>query len=101
IGFSAGSVSFGGLTIGTAVGGAGAGLTVTLNAAATSAAIEALIENLTYADNSNAPTASRTLSIVVTDATGASTAANFAELAGAANPLNGASLGPFSSPALG
>ena len=52
-------VSFGGTVIGSFAGGAGTTLTVTFNAAATSAAIEALIENLTYANSSDTPTASR------------------------------------------
>jgi uncharacterized protein (DUF2141 family) len=101
IGFSAGTVSFGGVAIGTATGGAGGTLTVTFNGAATSQAIETLIENLTYANSSNTPTASRTLTVLVTDAAGASTATNFAGLAGAANPLDGIDTGNFSLPALG
>ena len=52
IGLAGGTVSFGGVEIGTVSGGAGGDLTVTFNAQATSAAIEALIENLTYANAS-------------------------------------------------
>jgi hypothetical protein len=48
-----GAVSFGGTQIGTASGGVGSALTVTFNAAATAAAIEALIENLTYENASD------------------------------------------------
>ena len=70
IGFSGGNVTYGGVTIGTATGGDGATLTVTFNANATTAAIEALIQNLTYANASDAPTASRTLTITLTDAGG-------------------------------
>src|SRR4051812_37509722 len=46
IGVSGGDVSFVGTLIGSFAGGAGSTLTVTFNAAATAAGIEALIENL-------------------------------------------------------
>src|SRR3954465_6044970 len=59
IGVSGSNVSFGGTLIGSFAGGAGSTLTVTFNAAATAAGIEALIENLTYANSSDTPTASR------------------------------------------
>src|SRR5439155_13673519 len=92
IGFNTntGAVSFGGVTIGTATGGTGATLTVTFNASATSASIDALIQDLSYQNTSDAPTASRTLFVEVTDAAGASTLlpASFAEQTGAANPFN-------------
>ena len=48
-----GTVSFGGVAIGTVTGGVGTTLTVTFNASATSAAIDALIQNLTYANASD------------------------------------------------
>jgi hypothetical protein len=104
--FNAGTgvVSFDGVAIGTATGGVGSTLTVTFNAAATSAAIEALIQNLTYANASDTPTASRALTIEVTDAAGAGTrgsALSFTELAGASNPLNGVNVGIFSAPTFG
>ncbi len=70
IGLSGADVSFGGVVIGTLAGGAGATLTITFNANATSTAIGALIQNLTYANSSDAPTASRDLVINVTDAAG-------------------------------
>jgi hypothetical protein len=74
IGFSAGTVSFGGTVIGTASGGsAGTALTVTFNGNATSAAIDALIQDLSYANTANTPTASRTLTVTVTDAAAATT----------------------------
>jgi uncharacterized protein (DUF2141 family) len=102
IGMSGSNLSFGGTLIGTVTGGSnGAALTVTFNAAATAAAIEALIENLTYANSSDAPAASRTLTITVTDAAGAATTrANFAQATGAANPFNGV-YGGYSKPSLG
>ena len=56
-------MTYGGTVIGTASGGAGTTLTVTFNAEATSAAIDALIQNLTYANTANTPTASRTLTV--------------------------------------
>ena len=70
IGFAGGTVSYGGVAIGTVSGGAGGNLTVAFNGMANSAAIEALIENLTYANASDTPTPSRTLTVEVTDAAG-------------------------------
>ena len=70
IGLSGSDVTFGGVVIGTLTGGSGTTLTVTFNGAATPVAIEALIQNLTYANVSNSPTASRTLALNVTDAAG-------------------------------
>ena len=95
IGFSGGNVTFGGTLIGTAAGGAGATLTITFNAAATTAAIDALIQNLTYANTSDTPTADRTLEIKVTDADGFAAIApiTFAEQTGAANPFDGVGVG--------
>ncbi len=84
------------VAIGTATGGVGTAFTVTFNASATAAMIDLLIENLTYANVSNAPTASRALRINVTDAAGGDLgvrAASFTEHTGAANPFNGIDLG--------
>ena len=104
IGFSGGNVSYQGVLIGTATGGAGTTLTVTFNASATAAAIEALIEDLTYANSSGTPTPSRTLAVTVTDAVGAATASlaapSFDEQTGAANPFNGIDVGRNAAPAL-
>ena len=97
-----GAVSFGGVAVGTATGGIGGTLTVTFNASATSAAIEALIENLTYANVSDAPTASRTLTVDVTDAAGAGThGAALGFTAHASDPLAGIDVGYSSTPAFG
>ena len=63
-----GTVTYGGVAIGTATGGAGQTFTVVFNATATVAAIDALIQNLTYANTSDTPTSARTLSIAVTNA---------------------------------
>ena len=67
IGVSGSDISYGGVVIGTATGGVGNQFTVTLNAAATSAAVDALIQHLTYANVSDTPIASRGLTIRVTD----------------------------------
>ena len=103
IGHSGGNVTFGGTVIGAATGGAGATLTVTFNANATSAAVEALIENLTYANSSDAPTASRTLKAVLTDGDGNPVIAppSFAMQTGAGNPFNGFDIGLDSKPTFG
>ena len=99
IGFDGTNVSYGNVVIGTLAGGsAGADLTITFNAAASSEAIDALIQNLTYANSSDAPTTSRELLLNVTDADGATldvtgadlgvtSVSTFAPLTGAANPL--------------
>jgi uncharacterized protein (DUF2141 family) len=103
IGFSGGNVTFGGSVIGTASGGVGTTLTVTFNASATAAAIDALIQNLAYANSSDTPTASRTLTVRVTDAAGGATNLSnpsFAEQTGAANPFNGIDVGYGSHPTL-
>lgn len=70
IGFDAdtGAVYFGGVLIGYAVGGCGcAPFEVMLNDEATVEAVEALIENITYANNSDAPTENRELTLHVFD----------------------------------
>jgi hypothetical protein len=100
IGVSGNDVTFGGTLIGSFAGGAGSTLTVTFNAAATAAAIEALIENLTYANSSDTPTASHSLELKVTDAAGFAATAPiaFAEQTGAANPVNTVAVGGHSTP---
>ena len=71
IGVAGTTISFGGTVIGTWQGGYGRVLSVALNADASAAAVEALIENLTYASTTDAPTADRTLRLDVVDAAGA------------------------------
>ncbi|QDX25001.1 hypothetical protein FPZ54_02460 [Sphingomonas suaedae] len=71
IGVSDGIVSYHGVAIGTAIGGVGATFTVTLNAAATTEAVQALTRSITYANASDSPTATRDLELIVTDANGA------------------------------
>ena len=97
IGVSGANITYGGTVIGTLAGGAGSTLIVTLNAAATSAAVDALIQNLTYANVSDTPTADRTLTINVTDAAGADFAPeSFAPLA--SNPFAGFDVGFYATP---
>ena len=82
IGFSAGTVSFGGTAIGTATGGTGgANLVVTFNAAATSAAISALLSNITFLNTNVATSASTRLArFVLTDGNGLSSTASDAAI---------------------
>ena len=75
IGVSGTTVSFGGVAIGTIQGAPNNGvgtnaLQINLNASATLAAVEALLENLTYQSSANIPTASRTLRVTVADGAG-------------------------------
>lgn len=72
VGFNAGVVSYGGTAIGNIVsdGQNGADLVLQFNASATAPAVEAVIENLTYRNSSNNPTASRQISVVVSDGDG-------------------------------
>ena len=98
IGFAGGNVTYGGTVIGTASGGAGATLTVTFNASATSDAVEALIENLSYGNASDSPTASHALSIYVSDA---SSDKQFVKESGSANPFNGIDVDSASAPTFG
>ena len=94
VGLDGTNVTFGGVVVGTLSGGVGYTLSVALNAAATSVAVDAVIQNLMYANTSDAPTASRDLVVSVTDAAGeylgriADTPSTFVELTGAANPVN-------------
>ncbi len=101
IGVSGGTISFGGVAIGTASGGVGGDFTVTFNSAVTGAAVDALIQRLAYANVSDAPTATRTLTLDVVDANGVrvnGVVPAFTEQTGSANPLNGVTVGFFSTP---
>ncbi|MCP5224097.1 MAG: cadherin-like domain-containing protein [Thauera sp.] len=82
IGVSGNTVSYGGVAIGTLVsnGANGADLVVSLNASATPQAVEALIENLTYANSSTDPAASRLVSIRVNDGAGGASAAHTVQI---------------------
>ncbi len=103
IGLSGSDVTYGGVVVGTLSGGSGADLVITFNAAATAAAIDALIQNLTYANVSDTPTTSRTLSLNLVDAHGdtfVDSPTTFAEQTSTANPFNGFSTTNNSIPAL-
>src|SRR4051812_42814426 len=102
IGVSGSNVTFGGILIGSFAGGAGSTLAVTFNASATAQGIEALIENLTYANSSDTPTANRSLELKVTDAAGFAALAPlaFVEQTGAANPVGSIDVGYRSAPTL-
>ena len=66
IGVAGASITYAGVVIGTVSGGAGgAALSVVFNAAASSASIEALIENLTFQSLSDAPALTRTLELTI------------------------------------
>ncbi|RZJ27877.1 MAG: hypothetical protein EON85_10280, partial [Brevundimonas sp.] len=73
IGLNGTDVTFGGVVIGILSGGVGTPLTITFNGAATTAAIDALIQNLTYANVSDTPTGSRNLTLDIIDGAGRST----------------------------
>jgi hypothetical protein len=91
VGLDGANVTYGGLAIGSLSGGVGTALTVTFNADATSGAIEALMQNLTYANTSDTPTTSRDLVIEVTDAQEVDLlgSVTFAALTGPTNFLDG------------
>ncbi|MDO6482006.1 beta strand repeat-containing protein, partial [Shimia thalassica] len=102
VGLTGADVSFGGTVVGTLAGGNGSALTITFNASANSAAVDTVIQNLTYANSSDTPTATRDLTLNVTDADGADLttssggATSFRNLTGTANPLDGV-IAPFNS----
>lgn len=77
IGFDGTTVRYEGTSIGTLTtnGAAGANLVVSLNASATPTAVDALLENLTYHNSSNTPTATRDISITVNDGDGGTSTA--------------------------
>jgi hypothetical protein len=101
IGVSGSTISYGGVTIGTATGGVGGDFTVTFTSAVTGAAVDALIQRLAYGNNSDTPTATRSLTLGVVDAVGrlaAAPTAQFTALTGSANPFNGFDVGYNSTP---
>ena len=99
IGLSAAEVTYGGVAIGTLSGGAaGTTLAITLNTAATNEAVEALIENLTYANSSDEPTATRDLTLKVTGAAEELASFSITPTTGDANPFGGVDVGRDSFP---
>jgi hypothetical protein len=97
------AVKLNNVQIGTLSGGSGTPFSITFNENASSAAIDALIENLTYANVSDTPTPSRTLSLNVIDGAGASivsaTRAQFTKLS-TGNPFADIEAGDTANPAL-
>ncbi|WP_179228285.1 DUF4347 domain-containing protein [Leptolyngbya ohadii] len=77
IGVSGGSVTYSGIEIGiiTSDGRFGNSLEISLNPSATAEAVKALIENLTYQNTSDTPSASRTIAITVNDGDGGTSTA--------------------------
>ncbi|MCM8611447.1 hypothetical protein, partial [Accumulibacter sp.] len=76
VGLAGSTVSYGGTAIGSVLsnGQNGVDLVLQFNVSATAEAVEAVIENLTYRNSSSNPTASRTVSIVVSDGDGGQSA---------------------------
>src|SRR5262245_45636262 len=97
IGFSGGTVTYEGNVVGIAGGGAGDTFTVSFLFGATAVAVEALIENLTYANSSDAPTLSRTLELKFNDVAGiaAGPPLSFEQQTGGDNPFDGVATGQF------
>ena len=79
IGVSGSTVTYGGVTIGTFIGGSGgSNLVITLNSSATPTVVTALVKNLTYENTDSAAptTGARTVRVVLTDGDGG-TSANY------------------------
>lgn len=94
------TVSFDGVVIGTASGGQGGDFTVTFNANVTDAGVEALVERLAYTNPSDAPTATRNLTIDVVGADGTIGGIGpLTALTGSANPFASVHAGAITSPA--
>ncbi|KPG00112.1 hypothetical protein IP87_03475, partial [beta proteobacterium AAP121] len=78
IGVAGGTISFGGVAIGTVAaaltGSNGSALRIDLNANASTEAVEALVQSLTYGSTSEGPALSRTVGLRLTDGDGGSTA---------------------------
>jgi len=95
IGFDGTNVTYSGVVFGTLKGSAaGTHLTIALNAATSDEAVKALLQNLTYANSSDEPTASRDLVLTVSDAE----PVIFSEMAGMHNQLAGIDVGLYSTP---
>jgi len=95
-----GAISFEGTQIGTLSGATGSTATVTLGANATSASVDALLENLTFTATADDPAASRVLTVNVTDAAGnsLSTEEGLSSVTGSGDPFNGINASNFSIP---
>ncbi|PWS38827.1 hypothetical protein DFH01_06140 [Falsiroseomonas bella] len=73
IGFNGSVVTFGGAPLGTVAGGVGGTLTVAFTGAPSAAALDALVQTLTYANVSNAPAPARNLTLTIQPLFGAAT----------------------------
>ncbi|MBU8540642.1 M10 family metallopeptidase C-terminal domain-containing protein [Falsiroseomonas tokyonensis] len=103
IGVSGTTISYGGVAIGTASGGVGTSFVVTFTDAVTAAAVDALIQRLGYANLSDTPTATRSLTLDVIDAAEQGSGVGIGTLTaltGSANPMNGFDVGSYSVPTL-
>ena len=98
IGNHYGDIYYGLVQIGTASGGEGNDLTVALNGSVTIDAITALLRQLTYANASATPAASRTLRIDITDKYGNHSPLVPSFGAFASNPIAGVTAGLQSAP---
>lgn len=100
-------ITFGGQAIGVMTGGVGTELSVTFTSDASAVAIDGLLESLTYANTSDTPTATRSLTLQITDADGVgltaagTVAPSFALVQGAASPLTGKNAGSYAAPTIG
>lgn len=97
IGVSGTAVTYGGVEIGQLVTSPGY-LVVSFNNAATSAAVDALIQALTYQTVSDTPTATRTLALSIRDAQGETLVTSPTFVAAGAGPFAGIDAGQLSAP---
>ncbi|TNE61648.1 MAG: DUF4347 domain-containing protein, partial [Alphaproteobacteria bacterium] len=101
VGYSGGTITYEGVTVGTATGGSGSDFSITFNASATAASVQAVLQNITYVNTAETSSAGRALSVTFTDADGDSpaTSVSFSVLSNGSDPLNGLSYGAYASPA--
>ncbi|HEY1961534.1 MAG TPA: VCBS repeat-containing protein, partial [Rhizomicrobium sp.] len=99
IGFSGSNITYGGAVIGTLTGGNGTDVAIDFTSNTTDASVQALFQQLTYADVSDTPTPDRELTFGMYYLNNSQTntlnhaAPTFAEATGASNPFNGVTLG--------
>lgn len=97
---STGMVSFEGVEIGTVLEPAAGTATISLNAAATSVSVDALLQAITFTATADTPDATRTLMVDVVDATneGLSNTGGLTRINDDKNPFFGIQVGNFASP---
>jgi Ca2+-binding RTX toxin-like protein len=104
VSFDGTTLRYEGVAVGTAAGGVGGAFTVTFNAAASVAAVEQTIAALTYVNTSDAPTATRSLTYELVDASGnrlnQPPGTGFTALPSGLDPLRGLVTGTDSRPVL-